>query len=103
VLFANGRKEEAARILATVPPYPRQLTLRMVIKLMDQPTRRERMDSCILPAFGLSADNAQDVRDVMRQAREDGKPWRAVDFATRLQRLVPGDAESAEVLRLAGR
>lgn len=103
VLLGNGRKEEAARILATVPPYPRQLTLRMVIKLMDQPTRRERMDSSILPAFGLSEDNAQDVRDVMRQARADEKPWRAVDFATRLQRLLPGDAESAEVLRLAGR
>ena len=101
-LLAGGRESEAAQILARVPPFPRLETLRMVKKLLNEPTKRPQVDSSVFRAFGLSEDDPHDVRDLLRLFRADGEMQQAAYFAVRLQRLVPGDPESAGILRKTG-
>jgi len=98
-LLSGGREAEANEILESTPAYTRTETLSMVKKLVLEPTNRARVDSCVYRAFGVSLQNPEDVRDLLRMFWRDGERREAARFATRLQALVPGDNESAAILR----
>jgi hypothetical protein len=99
VLLSGGREADAAQVLNTTPSYPRLETLRMVKKLLLEPTNRAHMDSCVFRAFGISLQNPQDVRDLLRMFWADRQLEETARFAARLQSLSPGDSESIAILR----
>lgn len=103
VLLSAGRKAEAEQILQTTPAYSQEISIEMAMKLLKEPTRRAAVDSSIFIAFGLSMQDPTVVREIMRRLQADGQFEQAAHFARRLQALVPGDKESAALLRGRGR
>jgi len=99
VLLGAGREHDARDILVATPPFRRETALEIVKKILSEPTRSARSDSLAFPAFGLSADDPETTRYLMRRFNEEGLLPQAVDFALRLRRLRPGDAEAEALLR----
>jgi len=102
VLLSAGRKAEAEQILRTTPLYSREISMKMAMKLLREPTGRAAVDSSFFTAFGLSMQDPTVVREIMHRLEADGQFEQATHFARRLQVLVPGDAESAALLRDRG-
>jgi len=103
-LAAMARLDAGERALAdslrlAAAPIPREYALDAIAKVKAEPTRRAELDSCAYWAFGISANDADAVRYWMAMFFGSEYYPQARDFARRLQALVPGDPESAEVLR----
>ena len=99
IRLAQGARGEAERIMSAADPFPRETALEIVKKLYAQSSSSSALDSCSFEAFGLAASDPAVVRPLMRWFWAKGWVPEAVRFAQWLQAIVPGDRESAEVLR----
>ena len=102
-LLDAGRREEAARILAATPAFPREDALAVVRRLLAEPSESEKLDDAAFEAFGLSSSDPEAFRWIMRDFVHDGAMAQAAWYAERLQRLAPGDRESEQVIQSAER
>jgi hypothetical protein len=103
VYLAAGRHREADSLLTITPSFPREDALQIVKRLMGEATTSERLDEAAFEAFGLSLEDPETLRWMMRELRRDGSLAQAAWYAERLQKVVPGDPESADMLRTATR
>jgi hypothetical protein len=99
--YAAGR-DAAADSIVRATPYPRGEALRAIGKIYAEPTVSAALDSCSFRAFGVAPTDTAAVRFLMGALRDAGYWDAAFDFARRLQRLAPGEAESAALLRGGG-
>ena len=70
-------------------------------RVFGDPTARADLDSCAYRAFGISTEDPEAMRHLMRLFGEVGYRAQAEHFAHRLQRLSPGDSEADGVLRMS--
>ena len=98
-LIAADRRETAKEILANIPGFPREDALRFVAKILAEPSQSERVDMATFEAFGLSSDDPETIRWMMREFARRGATGQAAWFAIRLQSLKSYDLESREVVR----
>ena len=103
MLLAAGRPGQADSILASAPPFPKDVSLKLVQGLLAEASASEKLDDASFRAFGLSGDDPQTLRAIMRGLSVAGSAAQAAWFAQRLERLAPGDGEAAEVVRAAAR
>ena len=103
MLLAAGRRAEADSVLRTAGSFTREVALPLVARLQGDASPSERLDDAAFEAFGLSSADPETIRWVMRDLGKRGSAAQAAWFAQRLQRLAPGDAEAADVLRSAAR
>jgi len=103
MLLAAGRRGPADSILAATPPFPRDVALKLVQGLLAEASTSEKLDDASFQAFGLSGEDPQTIRAIMRGLSDAGSAAQAAWFAERLERLAPGDGEAAEVVRAAAR
>jgi hypothetical protein len=103
MLLAAGRRREADSVMAATPPFPKDVALRLVLRLQADASSSEQLDAAAFEAFGLSPTDPQTIRWIMREFRKDGSMGQAAWFAQELGQLAPGDPESAEVLKWAAR
>ncbi len=59
----------------------------------------EPLDEAAFEAFGISNSDPETIRWIMREFRREGSLGQSAWFALKLQRLRPGDPESAELVR----
>jgi hypothetical protein len=97
--LATRDRDRAERILAKAPPISRGFALHGLAKVMGEPTGRAHFDSCAYAAFGVSSSDPTALRYLMEMFYASRFVPQAVHFARRLQRVAPGDSESAEILR----
>ncbi len=103
MFLAAGRRREADSVMATTPSFSRQDALRIVKGLLGEASTSERLDAAAFEAFGLSDEDPETIRWMMREFQKDGSTGQAAWLALKLQKLTPGDAESGEVIRTAAR
>lgn len=103
MLLASGRRGEADSILAATASFPRDVALPLVAQLQADASPSDRLDAAAFEAFGLSYGDPEAIRWIMRDLEKRGSEAQAGWFALKLQRLAPGDAEAAEVLRKAAK
>ena len=97
-LLAVGREEEGRRLLQGAPTLERNLTLRIVVEFLAQPTKVPRYDRATFGAFDLDYRDPADVAGVMELLAETKNPA-APRFAVRLLQLRPGDQRALALLR----
>jgi hypothetical protein len=96
-LFADGRNGEAAAILDSTVALPRGVALAdLHAVLAEQPPRRV-FDPHALRAFGISPDDLDAARDLMRWFAAMKYVQPALRFAQRVEKLNPGDPEAKVV------
>lgn len=100
-LFSAGRDGEADSVLAHAPAFPRVLSLGFVKRLLAEPSLDEQVDVSAFRAFGLSYDDADQVRWIMREFVRTGSMPQAAWMARRFLELRPRDAEGTSVIRAA--
>jgi hypothetical protein len=102
-LLAANRHEEARERLSSVPAYPLDVARRLARRLLADPTESEKLDLAALEAFGLSSEDPETLRWVMREFLREESLGQAAWWAARLERLVPNDPEANNVARNAAR
>ncbi len=102
-LLYGGRRDEASKILATTPAFPREDALAVVRRLLAEPSESEKLDDTAFEAFGLSSSDPEAIRWIMRDFVHDGALAQAAWYAQRLLRLAPGDPEGLGVIHDAER
>jgi hypothetical protein len=96
--YAAGRNGPADSIVRATP-YPRREALRAIGKVYAEPTASAALDALSFRAFGVAPTDTAAARFLMHALRDAGYWDAALDFARRLERLVPGDPESGALLR----
>ncbi|MEK7349179.1 MAG: hypothetical protein AABZ94_09930 [Candidatus Eisenbacteria bacterium] len=99
ILLSTGRDDEARRILQVIQPLRLEEARTLVHRLLAEASASESLDLASFPAFGLSLEDPDDVRWIMRQFREDGSLAQAAWWAQRVTLLAPNDSEAASVTR----
>ena len=97
--FASGKRAEADSLRLAAAPIPREYALDAIAKVKAEPTRSADLDSAAYWAFEISPQDPEAVRYWMAMFFGSEYYPQAADFARRLQTLLPGDQESADVLR----
>jgi len=103
ILLAAGRRDEAAALLATVPPLSKEDALWSVKPFLTETSASERLDEAAFEAFGLSSGDPEAIRWIMLRFRREGALVQAAWYAERLLQVAPGDSESTDVIGAAGR
>ena len=111
-LLADGRDEDAAKLMAGIPPATRDWRIDNLIPVLAQQPTSRNFDSAGLRAFGVDSTDA----DALRRITGSYLRWRYPDpagrFARRLLALVPRDStgiaaaavwDSASTARSRGR
>jgi len=97
--FAAGERAPAESLRLAAPPISRDYALDAIAKVKAEPTRNADLDSTAYWAFEISPNDPDAVRYWMAMFFGSEYYPQAIDFARRLEKLVPGNPESAEVLR----
>ncbi len=100
VAMNAGREAEADSMLASAEPLQHAAALDLMAKVFGDPTGSAELDSCAYRAFGVAPEDPESLRYLMTLFRDMGYIPQAKHFAGRLARILPGDKESAEVLRI---
>ncbi len=98
MLLVAGRQREADSIMAATPSFPKEVALQLVLELFEAASASEQLDAAAFEAFGLSGTDPENLRWIMRELQRGGSMAQAAWLALKVQRLIPGDPESAEVL-----
>jgi hypothetical protein len=98
-LIAKGNRPGAERLLASAPAISRDYSLDAIAKVLGQPTNRPALDSTAYWAFGISPSDPEALRYWMAMFYGSRYYAQALHFARRLQEVVPGDRESAAIVR----
>lgn len=98
MLLSRGEIAEADRLIAATPPLPRDLAIPMIAKLFGESSENPGVDTMAFHAFGVSSADTNAIRQIMRSFRDSGYTEQALEFARRLDRLVPGDPESRAII-----
>jgi hypothetical protein len=96
--FSQGRTDEAESLIAKTPPIPKDLAVRMVGKLFGESSENPGVDTMAFRTFGVSSADTAAIRQIMRSFRDSGYARQAHEFARRMDRLVPGDAEARAII-----
>jgi hypothetical protein len=99
LLLAAKRAEDAQSLAAKAPKFTHSEALQAVVALVAEPVSGLDLDIASMRAFGLDSNDPSNVRSIMHRLEASGYNLAAGRFARRLQSLVPGDRESAAVLR----
>lgn len=94
-----GRSSDVAWLMAEAEPLPREPALDLMARVFGAPTARAELDSCAFRAFGISPEDPDALRHLMKLYQEMGYSAQAEHFARRLERVLPGDRGAARVLR----
>jgi hypothetical protein len=103
ILLAAGRRDEARTILNALPTLSEEDALWSVKPLLTETSSSEKLDEAAFEAFGLSSDDPETLRWVMRRFQKEGALAQAAWYAERLLRLLPGDQEGNDVIRATHR
>jgi len=101
MFLASGRRAEGDSLLAVSAPFPREVALQLVTRLLADASTSEELDTAAFEAFGLSASDPATLRGVMRSLQQAGALAQAAWFAEKLEHVAPGDASAAEVRTIA--
>ena len=101
MFLASGRRAEGDSLLAVSAPFPREVALQLVTRLLADASTSEELDTAAFEAFGLSASDPATLRGVMRSLQQAGALAQAAWFAEKLENVAPGDASAAEVRTIA--
>ena len=71
----------------------------MVGKIFAEPSRAPAIDSLAFRAFRVSSSDTSVIRHLMHVFRDSGYRPQALEFARRMERLVPGDLESVRLIQ----
>ena len=99
VLLAAGRDQEAGALADGVPQFPPPQAAEAVVALVAEPITGLDLDLAAMRAFGLDPNDPSSLQLLMRRLESAGYKLAAHRFAERVQAALPGDRESAEVLR----
>ena len=102
-LLADGRRDEARKVLAMAGGLSTEDALWSVKPLLTETSASEKLDEAAFEAFGLSSSDPEVLRWLMRQFQIEGALAQAAWYALRLRRIVPADPESGEVIAAAAR
>ena len=97
-LYAAGRDAEAAQICRGLVPLPKQEALYAVAATLKPELGLLRLDQAALRAYGISPDDAESYRFLMFWFSDREQLVRTKRMAERLQTLLPGDPEAAQML-----
>jgi hypothetical protein len=97
-LLAAGRREEAERMLDSIPAPPRSRALDLIKKLYQDATPGLSVEEYAFPAFGIENGDLEANQEIMRRLREDGYLPMATRFARRVLDLAPADSESKAII-----
>jgi hypothetical protein len=103
LLLDHGYGDEAAKLLAALPPISPQDALRLVPVFLETPSRRELGLAAAMQAFGLSPDDVGTVRQILSTLRTDHAYPQMRAVARQLMSLRPGDGEARAALEEAAR
>ena len=103
LLISTGRETDADRLLSRVPSYDRENSIDAVHAALVEPVLGLELDGAAMRAFNLDSTDTSVLRDLMRRLERSGSSAAAGRFARRVQTMIPGDAESAEVIGRATR
>jgi len=98
LLLATNRQAEADSLLRETPSFNRDDAIEAAGELLANPPRLD-LDAPILVAMGLSPDDPEDARAMMRWFALNRYPEATIRFAKRLLARKPDDAEATVVLR----
>jgi hypothetical protein len=101
MLLAAGRRGEADSLLAATEPFPQEVALKLVRGLLAEASPSEKLDDAAFEAFGLSGSDPRVIGPILLWLQSNGSTAQAAWFAIKMQRLAPGDRQSADVLRAA--
>lgn len=99
LMLADGRKAEAEAILRDTPSFQRQDAIAAASELLANPPRRN-LDAAVLVAMGLSPEDPETMREMMRGFATRKYPDATIRFAQRLLQAKPGDPEAEAVIRI---
>jgi hypothetical protein len=99
LLLSSGKEREAASVLNALAPMTRPDALELASWTALEPIRGDDDRGHVLQAFGISSDDIEADRYIMRYAQRIGYDPAALAMARRVQRLAPSDAESAELIK----
>ena len=99
LMLADGRKAEAEAILRDTPSFQRQDAIAAASELLANPPRRN-LDAAVLAAMGLSPEDPETLREMMRGFATRKYPDATIRFARRLLQAKPGDPEAEAVIRI---
>lgn len=94
LLFKYGRERDGSRILGGLPPFPKSAALGAVVFYLAKPARVPLPVSAPMMAFGLSPDDPEALRAVLRALRAQGAYEPAAAVGEELLRLEPWDPEA---------
>jgi hypothetical protein len=97
--LAAGRTVEAESLLARTPAFEEPQDTQGVVALLAEPIIGLDLDQAAMRAFGLNPNDLSALQDVMRQLDAGGYKLAAGRFANHIQAIIPGEQESAAVLR----
>lgn len=100
LLYAGGQDQRADSLLVGVPDIGRENALVCVRAVQTNPAGSRPGDDAAFRAFGLSLSDTAAWRQLMRWSSEGEDPPDAIRFAHRILRLLPGDPEALDVIRL---
>jgi hypothetical protein len=101
LLYAAHRDEDAKQTASGVPRFDTSQSFQAVIALLAEPVIGLNLDDAALKAFDLDPSHVPTLQAIMRLSEAAGYKAAAGRIADRIQVLVPGDAESAAVIRRA--
>jgi hypothetical protein len=99
VLLTAGRTSEAESVLVGVPVFVQPQATEGVVALLAEPVIGLDLDQGAMLAFGLNPNDLFALQSVMRRLDASGYKLAAGRFANRIQLMIPGEQESAAVLR----
>lgn len=103
MLIAGGRNGPADFLLAITPEFPRSDALGLVRRLLAEASSSEDLDLAAFRAFGLSADDPETLRWMMREFRKEGSLAQAAWWARRVQKVAAADPDAAAVVQDAAK
>ena len=98
LLLADGRHGEALAILRDTQSFDREDAIEAASELLSNPPRRD-LDGAVVSAMGLSPEDPETSRAMMRWFALNRYPDATIRFARRLLHSKPDDAEAAAVIR----
>jgi hypothetical protein len=101
LLLAAGRHADAAKVLQNVPSFDHASAVAAVSAVLIEPVAGLDLDEAAMRAFDLNAADPSTIREVMAQLDRLGALAAAGRFAQRLQTMMPGDPQSASILKKA--
>lgn len=100
-LLAANRQAEAGQILSSTAPFERESALKLVKRILAEPSLSETLDMASFPAFGLSASDPNAMRWIVNEFLSTDSFAQAAWYARYLCRSAPEDPACSRAIHAA--